>query len=426
MMVGGIAGAVIFGVAGMYGGWKLAEGVIATGKFVHKMLFTKEPLSPEHSAALEKLKGIEDNPKDAIEDLKMITSNLKSDEKLDVEVENFAALLKAFGAAKSNESRGAYMAIKKSLAPGERAGALKNFQELSDFFGSPEKGMDGLYVVMKNLYSKESVADECATLVDAAKAVKKACPDYADVAPETAGEAYVAIKKSFPPSERKEALETTLGQLAQKKMEPSDLVENLKTVLDNRYKGEDLKSETANFMAMLGFLDNDSASARAAYATVKKQFAPADRDEAVLQFKELKKIEGDATSAMETLKTLGKMYEGETLKGEVAAFKAAFGVTGSHSSALEAYGAIRDNFKPGAERDKAFDNFQSIANAEKAAGQKVENAASDFKWLLQHMSKGEKLESETEKFCGLLKSEGSSSKARDKYLEAKFRETWKG
>ncbi len=98
--------------------------------------------------------------------------------------------------------------------------------------------------------------------------------------------------------------------------------------------------------------------------------------------------------------------------------------TGESDSALEAYKMIASNFEKATERKAAQKQFEKMAAGETAAGQDASKAAADFAFLYSHMSKGEKLDDEVEKFIGLLKSTGSSSKAQKAYTDAKFNETY--
>lgn len=427
-MIGGVAGAAIFGAAGAYGGWKFASALIQGGKYLNKLLFTKEPLSPEQSAALNTIKQVEDNPKEAQKALKFITSNLKADESLEKETELYVGLLNHFSNKKSNEALSAYSTIKNNLPPGDaRKMALDELGKMSQAFKTPEEAMDALYCVLENLNAKDTIAGEGEVLRSVADTLKKCSADYGVVGPDVAGGVYQTIKKNFAPNQRKEAIDATLGQFAGQKMDPKELLLNFNTLVETRQKGEDLAAETKNLLWLIEKAGSGEV-ARLAYQTTKENFAPGTRKEALDNFFELNGIEKSPKDAAAVMATIKKnLYEGESMKAQIKEYTEMRKVLGdSSSSAMEAYKFITTNFKKGENRDDAISQMGKIAAAEKAIGQSAGDAAGDFAFLYSHMSPGEKLMTQTDEFITLLQSKKSSSAAQKAYLAAKFKETGTG
>ncbi|MDQ7825555.1 MAG: hypothetical protein RDV48_22335 [Candidatus Eremiobacteraeota bacterium] len=429
-VVGGIAGAALFGVAGTYGGWKFAEALIGGGKFMKKLLFTKEPLSQEQQAALENLKAVEDSPKDAQKVLKFIAGGLSGDESLENETALYSGLLSHFGNKNTDAALSAYATFKNHLPPGEeRDKALGELGKFTETFKAPEDAMDALYAVLTNLNAKDSIPAECESLRSVAEDLKKCSANGAEVTPGMAGETYATIKANFSPSERKEAIAATLGQFGGARMEPKDAIENLKFIVNNRQKGDDLAQESKNLLGLLEQTDGSLDTARLAYQTTKANFPPGGRGEALKLFFDLATLEKSPQNGAAVLVELNKgLYKGEDLKEQIGFYKDMHklfeGSSNPAKSSLEAYKTVTSYFKKGSDRDNAVEFLTKLTAAEKAAGQDTGNAAGDLAFVYTHVSEGEKFPNELEKFIGLLGSEGSSSKAQKKYVDAKFQELY--
>jgi hypothetical protein len=428
--VGGVVGAVLFGVAGTYGGWTFASGLIKSGKFVKKLLFTKEPLSQEAQQALNTLKTVEDNPKDANRVLKYINGNLGSDENLQKEAELYTGLVGQFTNKNTDAALSAYATFKKHLPPGEeRDKALGELGKFNQTFKTPEESMDALYTVLENLNAKDNVSQECDNFRSIVDSLKKCSPEHAEISPAVAGEAYSVLKKSFSPEERPAAIAATLGQFVDKKAEPKESMENLKTIVQNRQKDDDLANETKNLLGLAAQTDGNMETARLAYTTTKANFAPGTRGEALKSFFALNDVEKTPKEAAAALLAINKgLYEGEKLPEQVQFYTDMHKLVDSSAkpsdSALAAYKTITTGFKKGKDRDEAVEQFTKLVSAEGAAKQDVGNAAADLEFVSSHMSSGEKLGDQVDKFIGLLASQGSSSKAQQAYVDAKFVEMY--
>jgi len=425
-LIGGIAGAVLFGAAGAYGGWTFASLLIKSGKFLTKLLFTKEPLSEEQQAALGKIKEVEDNPKDATKALNFIAGKLAADEKLDAETDLYIGLVNHFSNKKSDMALSAYATLKENLPPGEeRSAAIGELGKFSQTFKEPEASMDALYTVMQNLNAKDSLAKEGDSFRNITAALQKCSTNYGVVSPEIAGEAYKTIKANFAPDERDQAVAATLGQLAEIQVEPKVALGNLQALVQCRQKGDDLAGETKNLLYLMKKCDGNAESARFAYATAKTYFAPAEREEGLKIFFALNETEKSPQAAANVLGTISKgLYQGEKLAEQVDFYKSIRATGASADKSLEAYKTITSGFDKGKERTEALKQFEKLAAAETAAGQDAGNAAADFQFLTSHMSKGEKLGDEMDKFVTLLQSQKSSSAAQKAYADAKFKETY--
>jgi hypothetical protein len=428
--VGGVVGAVIFGIAGTYGGWTFASGLIKSGTFFKRLLFTKEPLSDEQQQALNTLKQVEDNPKDANRVLKFISGSLGADENLQKETELYTGLLNHFTNKNTDAALSTYATFKKHLPPGEeREKAAGELGKLNQTFKTPEESMDALYIVLENLNAKDSVPQECDNFRSIVDSLKKCTPEHAEISPAVAGEAYSVLKKSFSPEERPAAIAATLGQFVDKKAEPGESMENLKTIVQNRQKDDDLASETKNLLGLISQADGNMETARLAYATTKANFAPGTRGEALKNFFALNEIEKTPKEAAAVLVALSKgLYEGEKFPEQMQFYTDIHKLVDSSAkpadSALAAYKTITAGFKKGKEREDAMAQFTKLVSAETAAKQDVGNAAADLEFVNSHMSSGEKLADQVDAFVGLIASTGSSSKAQQAYVDAKFVENY--
>lgn len=412
-MIGGIAGAVIFGAAGTYGGWTFASALIKTGRFFNKLLFTKEPLSEAQQAALDRIKEVEDNPKEATKALEFISKNLASDEKLDQETDLYIGLLNHFSNKKSNEALSAYTTLKERIAPGEnRSAAVSELGKFSGVFKTPEDSMDALFGVMENMKAKDSISGECDKLRAAASYLKACTPEHADITPDVAAQAYLAIKNRFAPEEQKAVLDATLGQFSGKKFEPEDAMKTLKTIIDNRAKGDDLGAETRNLMGLNERLGSEDASKL--YVKSKTYLPPGDvRNQLIPQFDRLSGVFGNAKEAQSALlNVLGSLNKSDSFDGEVGALKKVVDALKSCSAsdahiapdvASQAYSLVKSGFAPG-ERDAAIDatlgQFGKMSPAD---------ALKNMGILLSCRNKGDDLKAETKSFNTLLEKFGGNS-----------------
>ncbi len=425
-MVGGAVGAILFGACGTIGGWKFAEALIKGGNFLKQLLFTKQPLTEEQSQALDTIKQAEDSPKDAQKALKYITGNLASDEKLDVETSLYLGLLNHFGNKNTDEALSSYATIKNALPPGEqRDQALAELGKFGQSFKTPEEGMDALYSVIENLNAKDSIPQECEAFRAVGENLKKCATNYADISPAVIGEAYKTIKSSFSPDERKAAIEATIGQFGEMKAEPKEIMENLKTLVGSQYKGEDLASETKNLLYLIDKAGGNMETARFAYETTKKNFAPGTREQALKHFFTLAESEKSPKEAADVLVSLNKsLNKGDDLGESIKEYGDLKKMMGTKDGALAANKMLVTNFEKGKDRNAAEGQLKKLVAAETSAGQSAGNAVEDFQFVYTHVSKGEKLTDELDKFSACLATSKSSSAAQKSYLEAKFKELY--
>lgn len=421
-LVGGAVGAVLFGACGTIGGWKFAEALIKGGNFVKQLLFTKEPLTEEQTQALETIKQVEDNPKDAQKALKYISKNLSTDENLDVETKLYIGMLNHFGNKNTDEALSAYATIKNALPPGEqREQSLAELGKFNQSFKTPEESMDALYSVVENLNAKDSIPAECEAFRSVGEELKKCTSENADITPAVIGEAYKAIKSGFAPTERKAAIEATIGQFGSLKAEPKDVMENLKTIVQNRYKGDDLANETRNLLDVITKADGNMETARLAYETTKKNFAPGTRGEALKQFFAIAGTEKSPKDAAEVLVKLNKsLNKGDDLGEAIKGYGDLKKMMGTSSAALEANTMLVTGFEKGKDRDAAEAQLKKLVAAEKTPG----NAVEDFQFVYTHISKGEKFADEIDKFAAYLSSGKDSDAAQKAYTDAKFKELY--
>jgi hypothetical protein len=426
-MVGGAVGAVLFGACGTIGGWKFAEALIKGGNYMKQLLFTKEPLTEEQTAALETIKTAEDSPKDAQKALKYISKNLASDEKLDAETNLYIGLLNHFGNKNTDEALSAYATIKNTLPPGEqREQSMAELGKFNQSFKTPEESMDALYSVIDNLNAKDSIPAECEAFRAVGEDLKKCTAGHAEITPAVIGEAYKTIKTGFSPEERKGAIEATIGQFGDMKAEPKDVMENLKTIVQNQYKGDDLATETKNFLDTVDKAGGNMETARFAYETTKKNFAPGTRGEALKQFFALAESEKSPKDAAEVLVSLNKsLNKGDNLGDAIKSYGELKTIMGTSGDALAANKMLVSSFEKGKDRDAAQGLMKKLAAAETGAGQSAGNAVADFQFVYTHVSKGEKLTDELDKFAAILATGKSSSAAQKAYLETKFQELYK-
>lgn len=421
-LVGGAVGAVLFGACGTIGGWKFAEALIKGGNFVKQMLFTKEPLTEEQAQALDTIKQAEDNPKDAQKALKYISKNLASDENLDVETGLYIGMLNHFGNKNTDEALSAYATVKNALPPGEqREQSLAELGRFNQSFKTPEESMDALYSVIDNLNAKDSIPAECEAFRSIGEELQKCTSENAELTPAVIGEAYKAIKSGFAPTERKAAIEATVGQFGSLKAEPKDVTENLKTIIQNRYKGDDLATETKNLLEVISMADGNMETARIAYEATKKNFAPGTRGEALKQFFTLAESEKSPKEAAGVIVKLNSsLKKGDDLGEAIKEYGDLKKMMGTSGAALEANSMLVSGFEKGKDRDTAKGQLKKLVQAEKTPG----NAVEDFQFVYTHMSKGEKFADEIDNFTAYLTSGKDSDAAQKAYLNAKFKELY--
>lgn len=423
--VGGIVGAALFGVAGMYGGWNLASGIIKSGSFM-KNLVLSEHYTEDEAQALKMLKSVEDSPKDAKQVLRYISKNRAADEKATDEAEIYCGLLNQFGNKETDKALSAYATLKEYLPPGnERAAAVPELGKLIKTFGAPADGMDALYLVLQNTHSNETVAGESEHMRLVADGLKGCSAEHAVISPEVTDRVYACIRNRVSPDERKEVISSTLGELGTLNIEPGDAVGYLEPIIGAREKGADLKKETHNFIGLLNMLNNDKNSAAQAYGEIKKYLPPGeDRYNVLPEIGRLSKVFGngcldslfiviknmnandrcadETSSLIDAAESLRKCSnEGERISPETAG---------------EVYTFLKANFPP----DKRKEAQEAVLGQFSQVKMKPGDAVAHLKAIVTSLQAGETLATETQNFLGFLKAvDYNGDLARTAYTSVK-------
>lgn len=424
-MIGGIAGAVIFGAAGAFGGWEFGSVLIKGAKFLKDLVLSERPLSADEAAAYDMLKNAEDSKKETKKTFNYISKHLAADETIGDEVGLYCGILTHFTNKKSEEALSAYATIKEYLSPGaERNAALAGLGDFKKLFDSPESAMDALYAVMKERKENETVEQECRTFGAVAQGLKDSVVDYAVIDPAATQDVYMYLKERTAPGERPGVIDGTLGQLKGAKMKPDEVVKDLKTVVDSRQKGEDLAFETRNLMGLRAFTQDNGDAARKVYLEVKKSLPPGeDRPRLLPELGELRNTFGSAGGALEGLFTVlrnmntSDRFAEETkglreMAGELSKCQ---GSSVSPGDACDVYTFFKKNFPPEERKDaiaSALGAFEG-KNMEPAEIQK--NLAA----LISSQEKGDELGSEAANLIGFIGMLGSGDKGREAYTSMK-------
>jgi hypothetical protein len=407
--VGGVVGAAIFGVAGTFGGWSFASGLIKSGTFF-KNLVLDEHYTEDEAQALKILKGAEDTSKDAKQVLRYIAKNRAADEKATDEAQIYCGLLSLFTNKDTEKALSAYAALKEYLPPGkDREGAVSELGELAKTFGTPSDAMDALYMTLQNRRSQESLAGESGNLRLVAEGLKGCSVGHAAITPDIAGTVYNYFKNSVSPEERREVISSTLGELGKLNIEPKDAIGILEPIVGSREKGEDLKAETHNYLGLLSKLGNDSSSAKMAYREIKRYLPPgAERYNMLPELDRLSQVFG-----REALDSLFIVLKGlnakDTLAGETASLTGAAesllqcsseGERITPEAAGEVYAFLKSSFPPEKRKEAQDATLGQFAQVK----MKPDDAVAHLKAIVTSLQAGESLATETQNFLGFLKA----------------------
>ncbi|GEM_PF-1201647 len=423
--VGGIVGAALFGVAGMYGGWNLASGIIKSSTFL-KNLVLSEHYTEDEAQALKMLKGAEDNTKDAKQVLRYISKHRAADEKAAEEAGIYCGLLNLFGNKETDKTLSAYATLKESLPPGnERAAAVPELEQLAKTFGTPSDGMDALYLVLQNMHSNETVAGESGNMRLVADGLKGCSAGHAVISPEATGKVYDYIRSNVSPDERKEVISSTLGELGKLNIEPQDAIGYLEPLIVGREKGANLKEETRNFLGLLKMLDNDKSSARQAYGEIRKYLPPSeDRYNILPELNKLSQVfgRGSLDSLFIVLRNMNAKDrcadETSSLINAAESLRkcSSEGERISPEAAGEVYTFLKANFPPEKRKevqDATLGQFSQVK-------MKPEEAVAHLKAIVTSLQAGENLATETQNFLGFLKAvDNNGDLARTAYTSVK-------
>jgi len=423
--VGGVVGAALFGVAGVYGGWSLAGALIKSGS-VMKNLILSEHYTEDEAQALKMLKGAEDSGKDAKQVLRFISKNRAADEKASEEAGIYCGLLNQFGSKETDKALSAYASLKEYLPPGDaRAAAVPELEKFTKTFGTATDGMDALYTVLQSLSSNETLAGESQNVRLVADGLKGCSSEHSVISPDVTGKVYGYFKSNIPPDERNNVISSTLGELGKLNIEPQEALGYIEPVISTREKGADLKGETRNFIGLTRMLDGDKNTAKQAYGEIKKFLPPGEERYNIMPelgrlsksfgngcldalFIVLRNLNGndrcgaENSSLLDAADALRKCSgEGEKITAQMAG---------------DVYTFLKANFAPDGRKeaqDAVLGQFGQVK-------MKPEDAVAHLKAIVTSLQAGESLATETQNFLGFLKAvDNNGDLARTAYTSVK-------
>jgi len=311
------------------------------------------PPGEERQVALDELGRFSQStksPKEAMDALYIVMSNLQANESIPQECDNLRAVGNALKKCSASHaditpsvSGEAYALLKAGFAPEERGDALNALMgKFSELRSEPGDVMENMKAVISNRQQGDDVAAEAATLVGL---IGKAGGNG-----ETARLAYATTKSDFPATERAEALKQFFA-LCETEKSPAEAASTLKTLHKGINTGETLGDQVSFYNELRGLFGESKkpqASAMAAYDAVKTCFKPGERKEALVQLKNLiaaeKAVGEDVGAAGGDLKFLyTHMSKGEKFGEQMDVFISDLKAKGSSAGAQRKY--VDDKFK---------------------------------------------------------------------------------